>query len=224
MEIIVQGTGESFYTPNQVILSLNFFVKETNYDEALANGSANVLEFVNTLLSAHGFTKEDMKTNSFLIRKETKYNESTKTYDFVGYSYNQNATLKFDYDKEKLSVIMEEISKMSKPPFYKVDFTVKDIKACKRDNLTKAYKDAEEQAQIIAEASGKTLKHCARTDFKPFTTEYVSRGYDSDMVYGASKDMAKMISKTSSAETINAVFTPQDVEISETLYCLWIAE
>lgn len=223
MEIIVQGKGESFYTPDQVVLNLNFFIKAVTYEEALTSGSNNVLEFVNKLLLTNGFSKEDMKTNSFLIRKETKYNETTRTYDFTGYSYNQKAIIKFDYEKERLSKIMEEISQMDRPPFYKVDFTVKDIKACKRDNLTKAYKDAEEQAQIIAGAAGKALKQCEKTDFKPFTTEYVSRGYESDMVYG-SVNKERGMSKMSAAETINAVFTPEDVKISETLYCLWIAE
>jgi hypothetical protein len=26
------------------------------------------------------------------------------------------------------------------------------------------------------------------------------------------------------AEAINIVFTPEDIELSETLYCLWLAE
>ena len=221
MEIIVQGKGESFYTPNQVVLSLNFITKELTYEEALTKGTTNVLEFINTILLVQGFTKEDMKTNSFLIKRETQYNEATRIYDFVGYSYNQNATLKFDYDKEKLSLMMEEIAKMSTPPFYDVDFTVKDIKACKKDNLTTAYRDAQEQARIIAEAACKTLKYCAKTDFKPFTTEYLTRGYGSDMVYGERSFSSPLMSV---AETINSVFTPEDVEISETLYCLWIAE
>jgi Uncharacterized conserved protein len=223
MEIIVQGEGESFYTPDQVVLSFNFFIKENTYEEALTNGSVNVLEFVNNILLAHGFFKEDMKTNSFHIKKETIYNEITRTYDFKGYSYNQNATLKFDYNKEKLSKIMEDISKMSRPPFYNVDFTVKDVKACKKDNLTKAYKNAEEQAQIIAEAAGKVLVNCAKTDFKPFTTEFISKGYNCGSSYlDAEKSIG--MAKMSAAETINAVFTPQDILISETLYCLWIAE
>lgn len=223
MEIIVQGRSDNFYTPDQVVLSLHFFVKETNYEDVLTNGSNNVLEFINNLLIPQGFDKKDMKTNSFLIKKETKYNETTKTYDFDGYSYNQNAILKFDYSKEKLSKIMEEISKMNKPPFYEIDFTLKDIKSCKKDNLTQAYKDAEGQAQIIAMAAGKSLKHCEKTDFKPFTTDYISRGYSGDMMFGAKK--SNMVDEQMSVpKTINTIFTPEDILISETLYCLWIAE
>ena len=220
MDVIVQGKGISYYTPDQVVLSLHFSTKEVTYDKALFNGSKNVLEFINDVLLPQEFNKEDMKSSSFTIKKETKFNERTRNYDFVGYSYNQQTTLKFDYDKEILSRFMEAISKLDNPPFYHVDFTIKDLKRCKEENLTKAYKDAEEQAKIIAEAGGKVLKSCAKVDFKPFTTEYVSRGYNSDNMFLSES----LKSKTGAAETINTIFTPEDVSISETLYCLWIAE
>ncbi len=222
MEIIVEGKGESFVTPNQVVLHLHFFVKGDKYDEVLEKGSANVLTFINTILLAQGFAKEELKTSSFVIKKELEYNDSTRTYDFVGYSYNQNATLKFGYDKEKLAIMMEEIAKMTNPPFYEVDFTLEDIEACRRVNLTKAYKDAEAQAQILADAASKTLKGCIKVDFQPITTDYSSGGFKSDMLFEESVSMG--MAKMSASKTINAAFTPEDVHVFEKLYCLWIAE
>lgn len=213
MEIMVQGRSESFYMPNQVTLNLSFVVKEYTYDKVLEKGSANVLDFIHEILLPQGFKEEDLKTNHFSIQRETKYNEHTETYDFIGYSYNQNAVLKFDYDKDRLSTIMVAISKMENPPFYEINFTLKDINACKEENLTKAFKDAEKQAYVIAQAANKKLKYCAKTDFQPFTTEAIAKGYDSDIV-----QFAKSI------DTINTVFTPEDIQIRETLYCLWIAD
>lgn len=222
MEISVQGKATSFYTPNQVILNLRFVTKEQSYEEALASGSANVLGFINTILLKYGFQKEDMKTNTFYIQEEKKYDDDTNTYKLIGYIYHQNATLKFEYDKEKLSSIMEDISKMAQPPFFEVNFTIKDLEKCKKDNLTKAYKDAEMQAFIIAQAAGTTLKQCIKTDFKPFTTDYISNGYNSEILY-KSKDLYGL-DTTNVSDTINTVFTPEDVMISETLYCLWVTE
>ena len=87
-----------------------------------------------------------------------------------------------------------------------------------RKILAKAYHDAELQAQAIAEASGKLLKQCVKVDFKPFTTEYISKtSFDSDVVY------SKAI-REGAAQTIINTFTPEDIELSETLYCLWLAE
>lgn len=59
---------------------------------------------------------------------------------------------------------------MNDVPQCHVAFGVKDEKECRRQILTKAYKDAELQAQAIAEASGRILKQCAKVDVKPFTT------------------------------------------------------
>ena len=89
---------------------------------------------------------------------------------------------------------------------------------CKRKILAKAYKEAELQAQSIAEAAVKNLKQCVKIDFKPFTTEYVSRSaIQSDTMYA--KD-----TRFGVAPAIINTFTPEDIELSETLYCLWITE
>ena len=126
--------------------------------------------------------------------------------------FNQNATLKFDYNKERLASLVEALSKLDNAPTCQINFGVKDVKECKRRILSKAYNEAELQAQAIADAAGKTLKQCVKVDFKPFTTDYISEStFTSDYAIGS---VPKMVN----------TFTPADIEISETLYCLWIAE
>lgn len=221
MEIIVEGVGNEYFTPNEVIINLQFITKENSYEEALEIGCINVQTFINELLIPNGFNINDMKTRNFIIREETKYNEITKAYDFDGYSFNQSAKIKFDYDRTKLSIIMESISKLTNPPICRVNFGVKNEKECKRNILQKAYKDAEEQAYAIALASGKTLKYCAKVDFKPFTTNYISSSnFDGNIMY----EKVVRGRNSSVAETITKIFTPEDIELSEKLYCLWIAE
>lgn len=218
MEIIVQGKGVEYFAPNEVVLNINFNTKCLTYEEALREGTKNVQHFIDELLIKNGFQKEDMKTRNFVIREETKYNNITKDYNHDGYSFNQTASLRFDYDKELMAKMMVAISRLENAPICQIQFEVKDAKECKRRILAKAYKDAEVQALAIAEASGKTLKYCQKVDFKPFTTEYVSKAsFGSDMMF-AEKAMR------GSADIIVNTFTPEDVELSETLYCLWIAE
>lgn len=218
MEIIVQGKGTKYFTPDEVILNITFDTKGQSYEQTLADGVRNVESFINEILLKNGFNKEEMKTRNFVIREDKKYDEITRQYIFNGYSFNQYAILKFDYDKERISIIMEALSKLDNSPNCQINFGVKDEKECKRKILAKAYKDAEEQAQAIAIASGKILKQCVRVDFKPFTTEYISPStFNSDMMY--MKEAAIGV-----APTIINTFTPEDIELSETLYCLWIAE
>ena len=99
MEIIVEGKGVEYFTPDQVVLNIEFHTKGLSYEEALSEGVKNVQNFVSELLLRNGFNNEDMKTRSFVVREDKKYNESTRTYIFDGYLFNQSATIKFDYDK-----------------------------------------------------------------------------------------------------------------------------
>ena len=218
MEIIVQGKGTEFFTPNEVILNIGFNTKGQSYEEVLSEGVKNVQKFVNELLLQNGFTTDDMKTRNFVVREDQKYDEVTRTYLFDGFSFNQNATLKFDYNKERVAKIMEDLSKLDNGPACQINFGVKDAKECKRKILSKAYKEAELQAQAIAEVAGKSLKQCVKVDFKPFTTDYISQTtFDSDMMYAKS-------ARIGATPAIINTFTPEDIELSETLYCLWLAE
>ncbi len=218
MEIIVQGKGIEYFTPDEVILNINFYTKGQNYKEVLNEGVKNVEVFINEILLKNEFNKDDMKTRSFIVREETKYDEITRNYIFDGYSFNQSAKLKFDYDKERIARIMEDLSKLENSPNCQINFGIKDEKECKNRILEEAYNDAEEQAKIIAKASGKTLKQCVKVDYKPFTTEYASKStFNSDIMYDR-------MSSAGTADTIINTFTPEDIELSETLYCLWIAE
>lgn len=178
----------------------------------------SVQNFVNSVLLNNGFNREDMKTRNFVVREEQKYDNMTRQYSSDGFSFNQIASIKFDYDKEKLANIMEQLSKLDNAPQCHVGFEVKDEKDCRRQVLAKAYKDAELQAQAIADASGKVLKQCAKIDFKPVTTTYASQtNFEGDMMYAKAD-------RIGTATTIMNTFTPEDVELSEILYCLWIAE
>ena len=218
MEIIVKGTGTEYFVPNEVILNINFITKGLTYEEVLRKGPEDVQNFVNELLLKNGFQKEDMKTRSYVIREENKYNETTRNYDPDGYSFNQKATLKFDYNKELLAKIMVDLSELDSDLTCQINFGVKNERECKRKILSIAYKDAEAQALAIAEASGKTLKCCQKVDFEPFTTTYVS-----DAKFNSNSGVADYALRDSIKNIINT-FTPEDIKLSETLYCLWIAE
>lgn len=215
MEIIVKGTGEKYLTPDQIILNFNFYVKGNTYEEVLEVGTNNVYSFINEFLAKENFTKEDLKTRSFLIKEETRYDEVTRKYLKDGFSFNQNATLEFDYDKDKLSRMMSSLSTLSMYPKCQINFGVKDEKTVKRSVIDIAYNDAKEQALAIANAAGLELGECVKVDFKPFTTEYVSySNMDSEMMMRTAKMGV-------APERVSTIFTPEDILISETLYTLW---
>ena len=215
MEIITTGIGEESYKPDQIILTLTFAFNDTLYDEVLENGTKSVLDFVNNILYKYGFSEEDIKTKSFIIKEEQKYNEETRSYDFDGYSYNQTVILKFDYELEKLTNMMKDISRLSNPPYYKIEFSLKDEEKVKKELISKAYNDAKEKANIIALASNKILKDCIKVSFNPLDVDFLSL---------TSLDNSAMYLKEASMSLMNKIFTPEDITLSETIYCLWISE
>ena len=46
MDIIVEGIGKKFYTPNEVEVSLNFYTKSSSYDRVLEKGTEDVEKFI----------------------------------------------------------------------------------------------------------------------------------------------------------------------------------
>ena len=228
MDIIVEGVGKKFYSPDEVEINLDFYTRADSYESTLENGTKNVENFINDVLEKMDFNKEIMKTRSFRVYEEKQYDYDRKKYIKLGYAYTQQANIKFDYSMNIIAEFMDMVSKLKNPPKYHLLFNVKDIKGCKDEVLAEAYNKAKEKAETIAKAAGKELKECVKTNFIPFEESVVSRSslnsqdmyMEKEMSIGASTfGMAK---KTGVQDTIQTIFTPEDIEITETLYCLWI--
>ena len=228
MDIIVEGVGKKLYNPNEVEIKLDFYTRADSYERALENGTKNVENFIDDVLEKMNFNKEIMKTRSFRVYEEKQYDYDRKKYIKIGYAYTQQANIKFDYSINIIAEFMDMVSKLKNPPKYHLLFNVKDIKICKDEVLAEAYNKAKEKAETIAKAAGKELKECVKTDFIPFEESVVSRSslnsqdmyMEKERSFGASNfDMAK---STGVQDAIQTIFTPEDVEITETLYCLWI--
>ena len=228
MDIIVEGVGKKFYTPDEVEINLDFYTRADSYESALESGTKNVEIFINDVLEKMNFNKEIMKTRSFRVYEEKQYDYDKKIYIKLGYAYTQQANIKFDYSMNTIAEFMDMVSKLENPPKYHLVFNVKDIKKCKDEVLAEAYNKAKDKAETIAKAAGKELKECVKTDFRPFEERVISRSslnsQDMYMEKEMSIDGAKfgMAKRTGVQETIQTIFTPEDVEITETLYCLWI--
>jgi hypothetical protein len=217
-----------FYNPDEVEVKLDFYTRADSYESALENGAKNVQSFINDVLERMNFNKEIMKTRSFRVYEEKQYDYDRKKYIKLGYAYTQQANIKFNYSMNIIAEFMDMVSKLKNLPKYHLLFNVKDIKGCKDEVLGEAYNKAKEKAETIAKAAGKELKECVKTDFIPFEESVVSRSslnsqdmyMEKEKSFGASNfDMAK---STGVQDTIQTIFTPEDVEITETLYCLWI--
>lgn len=215
MDILVEGKGEKSFKPNQIEISFEFRTVAETYDEVLSLGVKNVENYFEVLKTMK-FEKESLKTRSFRVYENRVYDDKTRTYKNEGYAFNQSVKLKFEYNMQRLSSLMEITSKQKNPPTYQIIFNIKDDKKVEREIIALAVEDAKFQAEAIASASGKKLKDCIKISFQPFDEKI-----ESPTRFGESRAMCK---SASVSESIQNVFVPEDVEIEKTIYCLWTAE
>ena len=163
-----------------------------------------------------------MKTQSFRVYEVTKYDYEKKEQVKLGFAYEQSAFLKFDYSTDKISEFMDKTSKISNPPKYNLSIEIKDIQKAKNGVLAEAYLEAKEKALAIANVSGKELVECLKTDFRPFEERIMSNSNLDSAAFMGAKMMRE--AAVSTEETIKNIFTPEDVAITENIYCLWLAK
>lgn len=223
MDIIVEGVGKKYYKPDEVKINLEFYTKANTYESALEEGTRDVQIFMNDVLGTMNFEKKDLKTRSFRVYEEKKYDYENKIEVKLGFAYTQNATLKFDYDIDFIAEFMDKVSKLLNPPKYIIGFDIKDMTKIKKEVIAEAYNSAKEKAEAIANAAGKTLEECIKIDFRPFDERVYSASKIGNSMFEAER-ADYSFKKMSAQETITNIFTPEDVEVQETLYCLWITK
>lgn len=219
MDIIVEGKAKRYFKPDLVCININFYTLTETYNEALDKGTKVVEVFVKEVFEKLNFSKEELKTRSFNVREETEYNVETRKHVFKGFSYSQAAKFSFDYDIKRLAEFMEEVSKLENPPRYQISFNIKNMAQAKSLVMADAYAKAEEKAKMIALAAGKKLKDCIKVDFRPFEESVTSNSRMGGEMYEKA-----MFKQADISERIQNTFAPEDVEVTETLYCLWVTE
>lgn len=227
MDIMVEGTGSRFYKPDEVEIDLNFTINDISYEKVLEKGVVCVETFIKDVLDELKINKEELKTRNFKISHNVRYDYETKKEIDHGFDYNQKTVLKMDYDMTLISTLMEKIAKLEYVPKYIIKFSIKDKENAKKWVMADAYNQAKCKAEIIAESAGKKLKDCVKVDFRPFQEHIVSKSNLNDVCFmeesNVTGDEPKRAMKYG-REFIENIFTPEDVEITEKLYCLWITE
>ena len=224
MEIMVKGEAKKSYKPEEVVFSISFSNKEKTYEKCLEEGAKMVDDFVNNVMIKLGLNKEDLKTERFYVNESTIWLSDKNKRVFDGYVYNQMSKLKFDYDVKLFTQFMQEVSKLKLPPTYRASFDLKEKDMRKNEVIALAVKYARVKAEAISQATGKELVDLARVDFQPFGTIFSPTTFNSsDMEFGmAYKECS--CAKRGSAEVIERNFNPEDIEINESVYCLFVAK
>lgn len=218
MDIISRGIGIKKFVPEIIHLNFDFRIKSFTYENALSEGVKAVETFAK-LLEKLGYKKSDFKTNSFRVYEETKYDAKKKEDVRLGYIYNHDAHLEFDYDIPRLADLVQEISKLKDGPRANITFRLKNEDGAKSKCIDLAFKNAKSKAEAIAKSAGKKLKDCIKVSYEPFDEPIQSRSN-----FEGLRKMGAYCEDNALRGSIENVLVPEDIEIEEVLYCLFVAE
>lgn len=225
MEIVVEGQGKVEYQPEIIKIRLTFDYTEKTYDKALEVGTNSFGDFVEKVLPKLDLKKEDLKTYKFSIEHQIDEDYRTNKKIDNGYNFQQQANLKLDYSNENLNIFMTEILKLDKIPEYNITFDIKDRETASKEALTKAYEESKNKANLIAIASGKRIKECKRTDFKPIGDIHWIRIEQSEIEGSGEIEIPGFMRKQNDIlGCFTESFEPENIVVVENIYSLWIAE
>lgn len=212
MEIKVEGKAKKSYKPNQMNIHFEFTAIKPNQNEAIECGLQSVRKYVDFLIGLK-IKRDYIQTNNMIVQQNKEYNETLRKYENTGYKFIQSISIKLDYNLDLIAILVAETAKFSTSPNYEISFSIKDENKAKEEILTLAYKDAEIQAKIIADAAGKQISDCVSVSFEPFQDSVVS-----PTNFGVTRNMAKL---SSEVEDIKVTFIPTDIVVEKIVYCIF---
>ena len=217
MEIYVEGVGKTTITPDQVSIFLNFNLSNKSYETAVQNGTNQVAQ-TTQVLKTLGFDAKQIKTRTMRVDEDKIYDDRTRSYISNDFTFRQTIILTFDYDLDKITKLIEAISHDAFAPTYKLQFGIKDNLSAQEKVLKLAYQNAETQANIIAAASGAKIKCCKKISFQPFENAFLSTTDCAEM-----RCYSNAVAKSIQSNIVES-FTPEDIEIRKSLFCIFETE
>lgn len=213
--ITVKGVGRVSAKPDMVVVSLNLEAKNMEYAKAMET-AATQLSQLQEAAEAIGFEKESFKTVNFNVRTEYESVQKAGTYQrkFAGYVVHHSLKLEFDFELERLSQVLDMVSKCLADPELNISFTVKDVSAVKEEMLRAAAENAKSKAEVLCAASGVKLGGLLNIEYNWGEINVFSNtGYALEQGEAAMPLMARSMD-----------ITPEDIKLSDTATFVWELE
>lgn len=213
MRIIrVTGKGQIKVKPDvtRITMTLNGIKKD--YAKTL-EFSVEDTEKLKSILKPLGFESTDVKTLRFDVDAEYESYQERNQYKrrFVGYKYEHVLKIEFDSDNKRLGKILYALAHAAIQPEFRISYTVKDPEASKNLLLGKAVEDAMAKADVLAKASGVSLKEIQSIDYSWGTINFE---------VAPMRNMA-MCADECAEKSFDMDIEPDDIEVSDTVTVVW---
>ncbi|MBQ1264009.1 MAG: SIMPL domain-containing protein [Oscillospiraceae bacterium] len=211
--ITVKGIGNASAKPDYVQILINLESIHFDYEFAMKLASKKI-EQMTQYLAEVGFEKDSIKTTNFQVDTDYSSEKDVKgNYRrvFNGYRIRHNLKLAFDFDAERLSHALGQISRCNCEPQLNIRFTVKDPTAISEQLLANAAENARRTAEILCTSSGAKLGALQEICYNWVEVDVYSRT-EYDRIESC---------KCMSSEPCTIDFTPDDIETTDTASFVW---
>jgi uncharacterized protein YggE len=158
----VQGKGHVSTEPDMVTLSFDVEVRAWEYEECLSLLNERAEDLRQSMVES-GLEKTQLKTSSFRVRVDTRYEEGQHI--FNGYVASHRMWIKFPLDKVLLNEVLHHVAEGHSGAEIDLSFSVKDEDALRKRVLSQAVQAARENAEVLASAGGFRLGKLVQMDY-----------------------------------------------------------
>jgi uncharacterized protein len=152
--INVNGTGMVNVAPDIAYISIGVHTEADTAENAVAQNNALTQKVIDAI-KAQGVADKDIRTNNFSIYPNQKYDANGQPQAMTYVVDNTvNVTV---HDLTKMGAMLDAAVKAGANTVNSIQFDVEDKTSALSDARTAAVKDAQKQAQELAQAAGVTL-------------------------------------------------------------------
>ena len=205
--ISVKGSAKLTGTPDWVVIVFNV-ESESYYYEVCTEMLAKRTLILKKELMALGIEDKNIKTFHFDIDTGFDWVEGRRI--FRGYKASHKLKVEFPFDKDYLNKIMRKLGQTKSHASFRIAFTIAEPESLRQQALAEAVKNAARKAEVLADAAGVKLGPIIRID------------YTWSDIYIESNLSIRAFMVSESAPDYD--FTPEDIEITETVTTVWEIE
>lgn len=207
--IVVNGGGEVLVPADIAIVSLGVNLRDEDVEKAQSTANEAIDAIRNALMEEMGIPQKDIMTDNLDIY--TIYDYDKEPAESVGYNVNSTLAIRSS-DMENIGRIIDIAFENGANNLIGVRFSVASTTEAEKEALTQAVADAQEKAEVIAEAAGLTI-----TD-----TVKITDGYTEQMIQNA--EYAFLNAETANKDTIGTYVQAANVSVFASINIEYLAE
>ncbi len=211
-ELRITGEGRLSLKPDIAKIKLPVVSKELEYRAAIEELNKKVFA-VHDILENNGINKDCLRTTDFLIRENWKYFKDERLKPkFEGYTASHDLILELPLDNSLMSSVLSDLTNRGLGISFSISFDVSDREKHNKELIRNAVLDAKESAEVIAEASGISLKEIINIDYSFSEIKFHNEENEYDIMTKCCCDMSI------------PDFAPDDIKAKKNITIIWLIE